>query len=201
METCKHGSGAGSRKPTAEMRQGAECRAYGYPTVPEINYGFGLSMGYKGFDFSFFFQGLGRESFWIDYNKTAPFINQDDDWDDYIGVNQLLQVIADNHWSVSNRDPYAFWPRLSTEKVNNNSQRSTWFMRDGSFLRLKSLEIGYTLPKKWLKKLGMDTVRIYYSGTNLLCFSKFDLWDPEMAEDGLGYPIQRVNNIGINFSF
>ena len=102
---------------------------------------------------------------------------------------------------VSNRDPYAFWPRLSTEKVNNNSQRSTWFMRDGSFLRLKSLEIGYTLPKKWLKKLGMDTVRIYYSGTNLLCFSKFDLWDPEMAEDGLGYPIQRVNNIGINFSF
>ena len=158
-------------------------------------------MGYKGFDFSFFFQGLGRESFWIDYNKTAPFINQDDDWDDYIGVNQLLQVIADNHWSVSNRDPYAFWPRLSTEKVNNNSQRSTWFMRDGSFLRLKSLEIGYTLPKKWLKKLGMDTVRIYYSGTNLLCFSKFDLWDPEMAEDGLGYPIQRVNNIGINFSF
>ena len=167
----------------------------GYPKSPEINYGFGLSMGYKGFDFSFFFQ---RESFWIDYNKTAPFINQDDDWDDYIGVNQLLQVIADNHWSVSNRDPYAFWPRLSTEKVNNNSQRSTWFMRDGSFLRLKSLEIGYTLPKKWLKKLG---VRIYYSGTNLLCFSKFDLWDPEMAEDGLGYPIQRVNNIGINFSF
>ena len=158
-------------------------------------------MGYKGFDFSFFFQGLARESFWIDYNKTAPFINQDDDWDDYIGVNQLLQVIADNHWSVSNRDPYAFWPRLSTQKVGNNSQRSTWFMRDGSFLRLKSLEIGYTLPKKWLKKLGMNTVRIYYSGTNLLCFSKFDLWDPEMAEDGLGYPIQRVNNIGINFSF
>lgn len=173
----------------------------GYPKSPEINYGFGLSMGYKGIDFSFFFQGLGRESFWIDYNKTAPFINQDDDWDDYIGVNQLLQVIADNHWSVSNRDPYAFWPRLSTEKVSNNSQRSTWFMRDGSFLRLKSLEIGYTLPKKWLKKLGMDSVRIYYSGTNLLCFSKFDLWDPEMAEDGLGYPIQRVNNIGINFSF
>lgn len=173
----------------------------GYPSSPEINYGFGLSMGYKGFDFSFFFQGLARESFWIDYNKTAPFINQDDDWDDYIGVNQLLQVIADNHWSVSNRDPYAFWPRLSTQKVGNNSQRSTWFMRDGSFLRLKSLEIGYTLPKKWLKKLGMNTVRIYYSGTNLLCFSKFDLWDPEMAEDGLGYPIQRVNNIGINFSF
>lgn len=172
----------------------------GYPSSPEINYGFGLSLGYKGFDFSFFFQGLGRESFWIDYNKTAPFINQGE-LDGYVGVNQLLEVIADNHWSVSDRNPYAFWPRLSTEKVSNNSQRSTWFMRDGSFLRLKSLEIGYSLPKKWLKKIGMESVRIYYSGTNLLCFSKFDLWDPEMASDGLGYPIQRVNNIGINFSF
>lgn len=173
----------------------------GYPTSPEINYGFGLSLGYKGFDFSFFFQGLGRESFWINYYRTTPFINQDNDWDDYIGVNQLLNVIAEDHWSVDNRNPYAFWPRLSTEKVANNNERNTWFMRDGSFLRLKQLEFGYTLPKKWLKKLGMNNVRIYYSGTNLLCFSKFDLWDPEMGGEGLGYPIQRVNNIGINFSF
>ena len=174
----------------------------GYPSSPEINYGFGLSMGYKGFDFSFFFQGLARESFWIDYNKTAPFINQDDDWDEYIGVNQLLQVIADNHWSVTNRDPYAFWPRLSTQKVGNNSQRSTWFMRDGSFLRLKSLEVGYTLPKKWLKKLGMNTVRIYYSGTNLLCFSKFDLWDPELnTGDGLMYPQMKSISVGLSLNF
>lgn len=173
----------------------------GYPSNPEINYGFGLSIGYKGFDFSFFFQGLARESFWIDYNKTTPFINQaTDTFKDYIGVNQLLDVVADNHWSVNNRNPYAFWPRLSTEKVNNNSQRSTWFMRDGSFLRLKSLEFGYTLPRKWMKKIGMNSIRIYYSGSNLLCFSKFDLWDPEMAGDGLKYPVQRVNNIGINFS-
>ncbi len=73
-------------------------------------------------------------------------------------------------------------------------------MRDGSFLRLKSVEFGYTLPKKWLKKIGMNSIRIYYSGSNLLCFSKFDLWDPEMAGDGLKYPVQRVHNIGINFS-
>lgn len=173
----------------------------GYPTSPEINYGFGLSMGYKGFDFSFFFQGLGRESFWIDYYRTTPFIDQKDDWKNYVGVNQLLDVIAQDHWSVDNRDPYALWPRLSTQKISNNDQRNTWFMRDGSFLRLKSLEFGYTLPKSWLKKIGMESVRIYYSGTNLLCFSKFDLWDPEMAGNGLQYPVQRVNNIGINFSF
>ena len=74
-------------------------------------------------------------------------------------------------------------------------------MRDGSFLRLKSLEFGYTLPKKITRRIKLDNLRIYYSGTNLLCFSKFGLWDPEMAGNGFGYPIQRVNNIGINFSF
>ena len=173
----------------------------GFPSNPEINYGFGLSMGYKGFDFSFFFQGLARESFWIDYYKTTPFINQNTTaFKDYIGVNQLLDVISNDHWSVDNRNPYAFWPRLSTQKIDNNSKRNTWFMRDGSFLRLKSVEFGYTLPKKWLKKIGMNSIRIYYSGSNLLCFSKFDLWDPEMAGDGLKYPVQRVHNIGINFS-
>lgn len=172
----------------------------GYPTSPEIVYGFGLSSGWKGFDFSFFFQGLAHESFWIDYHKTTPFIDENTD-DSFIGRNQLLDIIAQDHWSEANRNPYAFWPRLATEKVSNNSYRNTWFMRDGSFLRLKSLEFGYTLPQKLTRKIGLKNLRIYYSGTNLLCFSKFDLWDPEMAGNGFGYPVQRVNNIGVNFSF
>lgn len=171
----------------------------GYPSSPEIVYGFGLSGGWKGLDVSFFFQGLARESFWIDYYKTTPFINNYDGSEQ--GRNQLLGIIADNHWSVDNRNPYAFWPRLTTEKINNNNQRNTWFMRDGSFLRLKSVEIGYSLPKAWIKKMRLNSFRIYYSGTNLLCFSKFKEWDPEMAGDGFKYPVQRVNNIGINFSF
>ena len=74
-------------------------------------------------------------------------------------------------------------------------------MRDGSFLRLKSLEVGYTLPNKLLKVMRANSIRFYYSGTNLLCWSKFKLWDPEMAGNGFGYPIQRVHNIGVNFSF
>ena len=74
-------------------------------------------------------------------------------------------------------------------------------MRDGSFLRLKSVEIGYTLPKKHTSKLHIKNLRLYLSGTNLLCFSNFKLWDPEMAGDGLGYPIQKVYNVGIQFSF
>jgi len=164
----------------------------GFPTVPEIVYGFGFSAGYRQFDFSAFFQGLGRESFWIDVNATAPFVNN----------HQLLKTYADDYWSEDNRNLYALWPRLSSSSAgnNNNSQRSTWFMRDGSFLRLKSLEVGYALPDRITKRIRTKA-RIYLSGTNLLTFSKFKLWDPEMAGNGLGYPIQRVVNLGINFSF
>ncbi len=176
----------------------------GFPTTPEINYGFGLSAGYKGFDASFFFQGSGRQSFWLDQKKISPFIdgNSGTDHDDGMtGQNQVLQVIADNYWSESNRNPYAFWPRLSSQTISNNNQTSTWFMQDATFLRLKSVEVGYTLPRDLLKKIKVQNFRVYVSGTNLLCWSKFKLWDPEMAGNGFGYPIQRVFNVGINLGF
>jgi hypothetical protein len=163
----------------------------GYPTLPEIVYGFGLSLGYKGFDASFFFQGTGKESFWIDPNVSAPFQ----------GETQLLKVYADSHWSETNQDMYALYPRFSPTIVENNAQTSTWWMRDGSFLRLKQAEIGYTIPGKWQQKLHLGALRVYFSGSNLLLFSKFKLWDVEMAGNGLGYPIQRVFNIGLNLSF
>ena len=170
----------------------------GYPTTPELIYGFGLSYGLRGFDISCFFQGLGRESFWINYNSVSPFFNTAGSM---MGNNQLAKFISDSHWSESNRDPYATWPRLSSYLINNNNTTNTWFMRDGSFLRLKQLEIGYTLPKRISDKIGMDNTRFYVSGTNLLCFSNFKLWDPEMAGNGLGYPIQRVVNLGVNLIF
>jgi len=74
-------------------------------------------------------------------------------------------------------------------------------MRDGSFLRLKSVELGYSLPDSFIKNYHISSLRIYYSGLNLLSFSKFKLWDPEMAGNGFDYPVQRVHNIGINLSF
>ncbi|MDR1340383.1 MAG: TonB-dependent receptor [Prevotellaceae bacterium] len=171
----------------------------GNPTVPEMVFGFGFSFGYKGFDASCFFQGAANESFWISTVdnpnagtiSTAPFQNQ----------TQLLKVYADSHWSEDNQDMYATWPRLSSTLHLGNVQPSTWFMRDGSFVRLKQAEIGYTVPGKWQEKLHMGNFRVYVSGTNLLLFSKFKLWDAEMAGNGLGYPIQRVFNVGLNFSF
>jgi TonB-linked SusC/RagA family outer membrane protein len=163
----------------------------GYPTTPEIIYGFGASFGYKGFDLSLFFQGSARSSFWIDPETTAPFQNE----------TQLLKVYADNHWSEENRNIYALWPRLSQDISSNNTQVSTWFMQDGSFLRLKQLEVGYTLNSGLLKKIHMDKVRIYLTGSNLLLWSKFKLWDVEMAGNGLGYPIQHNFCAGLNVSF
>jgi len=162
----------------------------GLPTMPEIVYGFGFSAGYKGVDFSMFFQGLTNESFWMDAAYTSPFVNN----------TQLLKVYADSHWSEDNGNIYATWPRLSYNENTNNTQQSTWFMRDGTFLRLKQAELGYTVPGKWKDRLHVGNLRFYISGTNLLVWSRFKLWDVEMAGNGLGYPIQRVMNLGLNLT-
>lgn len=176
----------------------------GFPQNPEITYGFGFSGGFKSFDISVFMQGLARRSFWIDPLATAPFINYQNDAfpnNGFTGENALLSVYADNHWSEENRDIYALWPRLSTTPVFNNAVASTWFMRDGSFLRVKTAELGYTLPQSLLKRYKIANLRIYLSGTNLLTFSNFKLWDPEMGGNGLAYPVQRVFNLGLNINF
>lgn len=172
----------------------------GFPQTPEIVYGFGFSFGWKNFDLSCFFQGVGRTSLWIDATGTAPFVDIDEN-SKVISQNALLKVYADNHWSEQNRDLYALWPRLSDKLNSNNRKISTWFMQDGSFIRLKSLEVGYTLPSRLTSKIGINNLRLYVSGTNLLTFSPFKLWDPEMNGYGLKYPIQKVFNFGVNVSF
>lgn len=172
----------------------------GFPTVPEIVYGFGASLGYKDIDFSFFFQGSARQSF---------FIRTKDEWEGgsvkrgiapFVDERNALSLVSEDHWSENNPDPYAFWPRLSTELVDNNQVPSTWWLRDGSFLRVKSVELGYTFPKRISEKVKIAKLRMYFSGINLLTFSGFKLWDPEMAGNGLGYPTQRVYNIGFQIT-
>ncbi len=171
----------------------------GYPTIPEINYGFGLSAGYKNLDVSIFFQGSARSSFWIDAATMSPFRQHSSDGK--ILETGLAQFIADDHWTELSQNPNAAWPRLSNILIDNNNQRSTWFLRNNAFLRFKSAEIGYELPKKWIDRVNLSSCRFYLSGTNLLVFSKFKLWDVEMGGNGLGYPLQRVFNLGVNLSF
>ncbi|MDR0559196.1 MAG: TonB-dependent receptor [Prevotellaceae bacterium] len=175
----------------------------GYPTVPEIQYGFGLSIGYRQFDLSFFFQGNARVSFFIDASEggIAPFVNR----------RNALAVVAKDYWTETSPDVHAFWPRLSTEAIGNNtpsyqkdsdsdnSPTSSWWMRDGSFLRLKSAEIGYNFSG--FDKIGLKSGRIYFSAENLFVLSSFKLWDPEMGRNGLAYPPNRRLNIGIQLSF
>ncbi|WP_159637078.1 SusC/RagA family TonB-linked outer membrane protein [Sphingobacterium composti] len=179
----------------------------GYPTVPEVNYGFGISLGHKKFDFSVFFQGLGRESFFIDPRATGPFRSYAYSGETLAGTvqNNVLQVYADDHWSVENRDVYALFPRLSWTSGNpNNEVTSSWWMRNGEFLRLKQLEMGLTFDKngsKFLNRVNVGSLRLYANGLNLLTFSRFKLWDVEMAGNGLAYPIQRVFNLGVKLDF
>ena len=173
----------------------------GYSSVPQLEGGFGASFGFYGFDFNFFMQGSARVTFMIDPTAnvdwssgtigTAPFVNN----------HSLLKAWADDHWSETNRNSYALWPRLSDTSRPNNEQASTWWLRDGSYLRLKSVEVGYTVQDKIVKKLGIQQLRIYASGMNLLSFNSFKLWDVEMGGSGLNYPIQRVLNAGLSLNF
>jgi TonB-linked SusC/RagA family outer membrane protein len=196
QEITSYPYGGGDIKYTDVNRDGkitnADAVPIGLPTTPEIVYGFGASVGYKGFDVSVFFQGLTNESFWIDASHTSPFVDN----------TQLLKVYADSHWSEDNGDIFATWPRLSYDRNTNNvGVANTWFMRDGTFLRLKQAEFGYTVPGKWKNRMHIGNLRVYLSGTNLLLWSRFKLWDVEMAGNGLGYPIQRVVNLGVNLTF
>ena len=174
----------------------------GYPMVPEIIYGAGFSFGTDKFDISAFFQGSARSSLFIDPAAISPFVMS--------GANQngLLQVIADDHWSETDRDSYAFWPRLSATGNNNNNQPSTWWMRNGAFVRLKSVELGYNFTGKALQRMNVSGLRLYVNGVNLFMISSFKLWDPEqgsngrdsdrLGSNGLGYPPQKIFNIGVN---
>jgi len=114
--------------------------------------------------------------------------------------------VAKNRWSLANPDPNAKYPRMSTTRMENNLQKSTYWQRDMSFLRLKNAEIGYTLPKAWTKKAAMESVRVYVSGDNLLTISGIsDIFDPETLGGDWGpgklYPLQRTISIGLNVNF
>ena len=160
-----------------------KCRN-GNPTVPEIIYGFGFSLKYKGFDCSAFFQGQGKVS--IIMYDAHPFSTKAKP-----GFG-LMQWIADEHWSESSPDPDAKYPRLSSQWNEHNGQANTLYVRNGKMLRLKTAEIGYSYKM----------MRVYVSGTNLLTFSPFKYWDPEKGSgNGLSYPLQRTFNLGFQFNF
>ncbi len=170
--------------------------AIGYTTIPEINYGFGVSLGYKGVDFSMFFQGVAHVTRIIGGQNLFGASSQ------IHKLGQIYEDVALNRWTLENQNPNAPYPRLSLNKVENNQQASTYWQKDMSFMRLKNMEIGYTIPKKLTKKAGLSTVRFYVQGLNLLTFSEFKLWDPELDSSyGNVYPTMRTYTFGVNLNF
>lgn len=166
-------------------------------TTPKFYYGLNLSASWKGFDFSALIQGLGGHKRLIGSYMAYAFYNG----------GQIQRWQADGRWTESNPNKWAEYPRLETLNMNNpNLQTSDYWMRDASFLRLKNVQIGYTLPQSFTRKMGLSNIRIYLSGQNLFSLNSFYKgWDPE-NEIGTGdapsyYPINSIYSFGFNFKF
>ncbi|MCY4780406.1 TonB-dependent receptor [Sphingobacterium sp. UT-1RO-CII-1] len=167
--------------------------AIGHAYIPEINYGFGTSIGYKGFDVSAFFHGVGNVTRII---GGGPLYGQSGS---ILVYGQIYSDVADERWTEQNPNPNAEYPRLSMIENSNNSQGSTFWQKNMSFLRLKNAEVGYTLPTDLVKRYKLSKVRIYAQGVNLFTLSKFKIWDPELDTSYGGvYPQMRVVNFGLN---
>lgn len=154
---------------------------------PTTNFGMNANVSWKGFDLSILLQGAtGRETYWTTiYNSTNIFLTRNaSSWDQY-----------NNTWSVSN--PNGIWPRLAGP--GNNVTNTSFWLQDMTYLRFKNIQIGYNLPKNWLRRLGVDNVRIYATGENLITLTKYQGLDPEAQGDAnSAYPVNKSFSIGIN---
>ena len=175
--------------------------AIGATDTPSLIYGLGASVSWRGFDLNLHFQGAGKYTFLINSGAVNAF--RDGRW------GNILQGITDNRWISSDisgtketENPNAPYPRLSYGYNLNNQQSSSFWLRNGRFLRLKNLDIGYTLPKPMVNTIHLESVRIYISGQNLITWSPFKLWDPELdsRQRGQIYPITRSFTAGIQIS-
>lgn len=150
---------------------------------PRIQYGFGVNLTYKKWDLGVFFNGSAMRKF--NMNKDGgvhPFGAES---------HNVFQYVAENRWTEENQNPHAQYPRLgiTNSETDNNRQNSTYWLRNGNFLRFKQLEVGYTF------KYG----RVYLTGDNIAVFSPFKEWDPEL--EWYKYPLQRTFNIGLQLNF
>lgn len=174
--------------------------AIGATTKPNLIYGFGISAQWKGFDFNVHFQGAGKSSFFI--NGSTVFAFKDSQWGNVLGnlvANRWVDADTAAKLGIpANEDPNASYPRLSYGGNDNNQQKSTFWLKNGSYLRLKTLEVGYTLPKSIVNKIKFNNIRVFFIGTNLLTFAKFKEWDPELGSStGAEYPLSRVMTLGL----
>ena len=173
--------------------------AIGATTRPNMIYGFGISASWKGLDVNVHFQGAGKTSFFIDGPTVYAFSSGE--WG-----NILADVAGSNRWieheisgTMSTENPNASYPRLRYGGNNNNYRQSTYWLRNGSYLRLKTLELGYSIPKPLVNKIRFNNIRLFLRGSNLLTFSSFKLWDPELGSStGTEYPLAKSFTLGLS---
>lgn len=175
--------------------------AIGATSRPSLIYGLGFTITYKGFDFNVHLQGAGKSTF-PTYGKCV-WVFSENQW------GNVFKGTLDNRWVDSqtaaqlgiaaNEDPNATYPRLSYGGNSNNDRNSTFWLRDGRYLRLKNVVIGYTLPKRIVNRIHFQNVRFYVSASNLLfLYKKFDTWDPESLQPrGEDYPITKAITAGL----
>ena len=166
--------------------------------VPTTVYGFGFTVGWKDLSVGMLFQGVAGAERVLNGSSINPFNGG--------GGSGNLYSNIDDRWTEENPDQNAFYPRLSygseTTSSINNFQKSTWWVRNMNFLRLKTLQLSYNLPKPWVNKVHLKNAAVYVMGTNLFTLSRFKLWDPELNTDnGASYPNTTSYSVGINFTF
>ena len=156
--------------------------------IPRFVYGLNISAQWRNFDLSVLIQGVGKK----DVIYTGDVV-----WALYnAGKMQTWQT---DYWSKENPD--ASYPRPIAASSHNNFQNSSFWVYDAAYLRLKNLELGYTLPKRIANKIAMQSLRVYLSGVNLFTFSPFKLWDPDLQTGATNYPNNRIINIGLTIGF
>ena len=166
--------------------------------MPSTYYGFGGDVRWKNFGLGILFQGTAGAHRFLSGSGINPFTSSS-------GGGTLYANITDR-WSENDpENTNVFYPRLAwgakDPSNQNNYQTSTWWLRDMSFLRLKQFTLSYYFPKAWTKNGILKGGRFYIMGENVLTFSKFKLWDPELnTSNGISYPNVRTFSVGVNFN-
>jgi TonB-linked SusC/RagA family outer membrane protein len=164
-------------------------KVIGDTKLPTSNYGINFGGQYKGFDINVLFHGTGGGA--LMYSGYTY-------WDFYNNTGNVLEHHLDR-WKTGDGQS-AGYPRLSLSNTNNY-QTSSYWLKDNSFVRLKYVEVGYTLPVNLSRKAGISKARIFINGNNLYCWDKIGVIDPELADGGMSFPIQRTISAGFNIGF
>ena len=166
----------------------------GHPTRPSYTFGLNYGADYKGFFFSMNWTGAAERSLLLEEFFRIPFgINSN---------NALMQFHADNRWTPETAET-ATVPRFATKTMTHNSKTSSLWVKNGNYLKLKTVTLGYNFRNvAALKRIGISELAIKLSGYNLLTFDKFKIMDPECTP-GLtdSYPINKIYNLGVNITF